>query len=200
MKIRTLDQLHEAIDAEMAWRKRELTAIKANVFKSRSFAQETALRSGIALLYAHWEGSVKNIATFYLQYVSNLSLPYCKLKLNFLAISVKSEIDKFRSTNKASLQTDIVSLVHTRQNEKSRIPQSNIIRANSNLNSTTFSEIMASIGLCCSFYEPSYTLIDDVLLNMRNKIAHGGKLDYLSLDEERYNEIHEKIFIIIRGC
>jgi len=81
--------------------------------------------------------------------------------------------------------------------ESSRIPYENIISTSSNLNSNVFKEIMAIIGLDASEYESSYTLIDDILLNMRNRIAHGEKLEEISLDEERFIEIHEKIITLI---
>ena len=38
MKIRTINDLQDAIDAEMAWRKHELSAIRANVDGARNFA------------------------------------------------------------------------------------------------------------------------------------------------------------------
>lgn len=76
MKIRTLNDLQDMIDAEMAWRKKELYALKSNIQSSRAFAKETALRSGIALLYAHWEGAIKNIAYYYLIFVSYQKIPY----------------------------------------------------------------------------------------------------------------------------
>lgn len=197
MKIRTIDELQDAIDREMAWRKRELTAIKANISQARLFAKDTALRSGIALLYAHWEGSIKNIASYYLSYVSNLSLPYNKLKRNFLAVSIKERLKQFEETGKATLQTCIINEIFDGLDKRSCIPQEGIINTNSNLNSQIFMEIMATIGLDCAEYESSYNLLDEVLLNMRNKIAHGERIETLSLDEERYNEIHEKVLSLI---
>lgn len=193
MKIRTVDQLQDSIDGELAWRKRELIAIKANINQARSFAKETALRAGIALLYAHWEGSVKNIANYYLSYISNLFLPYNKLKSNFLAVSIKERLKQFKETDKTTLQTCIINEIFDSLDKRSCIPQDGIIKTNSNLNSQIFIEIMATIGLDCAQYESSYNLLDEVLLNMRNKIAHGERIETLSLDEERYNEIHEKI-------
>lgn len=197
MKIRTEEELQDAIDSELAWRKKELAAIKANVYSARSFAKNTALRSGIALLYAHWEGAIKNLAYLYLVYVSNLKIPYDRLKPNFLAISLKNDLKQFEETNKATLQTEIVNKLLSRYTQSSRIPTENIISANSNLNSTIFTEIMAVIGLSTEEYEGDYVLIDEVLLEMRNKIAHGEKLDLISLDEERFNEIYSKIFKLI---
>lgn len=197
MKIRTINELQDAIDREMAWRKRELFAIKANISQARSFAKDTALRSGITLLYAHWEGSVKNISSYYLSYVSNLCLPYNKLKNNFLAISIKERLKQFEETGKTTLQTSIINEIFESLDKKSSIPQEGIIKTNSNLNSQIFMEIMATIGLNSAQYESSYNLLDEVLLNMRNKIAHGERIESLSLDEKRYNEIHEKILFLM---
>lgn len=197
MRVRTIDELQDAIDGEMAWRKRELMAIKANISQAKSFARDTALRSGIALLYAHWEGSVKNIASYYLSYVSYLSLPYNKLKNNFLAISIKERLKQFEETGKTTLQTCIINEIFDSLEKKSCIPQEGIIKTNSNLNSQIFIEIMATIGLESTQYESSYNLLDEVLLNMRNKIAHGERIESLSLDEERYNEIHDKILLLM---
>ena len=56
---------------------------------------------------------------------------------------------------------------------------------------------MSAIGLPTDEYEKDYVLIDEVLLKMRNKIAHGDNLESLSLDEDRFNEIYSKIFRLI---
>lgn len=64
MKIRTIDELQDYVDKEMSWRRKELSAIKSNIFVAKEFAKNTALRSGIAILYAHWEGMIKNSRIF----------------------------------------------------------------------------------------------------------------------------------------
>lgn len=198
MKIRTLINLQDAIDAEMGWRKRELSAIRSNVAEARSFAKDTAIRAGIALLYAHWEGSVKNIATYYLEYVAMLGLPYGQLKPNFLAISLKNELKTFEESNKTTIHTTIVTDIIQSCSIKSKIPVEGIVKTNSNLNSEIFTEIMATIGLNCAAYESSYKLIDTILLEKRNRIAHGERLETIGMDEERYFEIHEKMFGLIQ--
>lgn len=193
MKIRTVEELQDAVDKDMAWRKHELSAIRAAVLSSRKSAKDTAIRSGIALLYAHWEGAIKNIATYYLSYVSTLALPYGRLKPNFLAIASKNGLAEFEATNKTSLHTALIISIIQSQGERSRIPVDGIIKTNSNLNSMVFAEIMATIGLDSSEYEGAYKLIDTVLLDKRNRIAHGEQLEMLDLDEARYIEIHDKI-------
>ncbi len=198
MKIRTLNDLQDVIDAEMAWRKRELSAIRSTVAEARNFAKDTAIRAGIALLYAHWEGAIKNIATYYLEYVAMLGLPYGQLKPNFLAITLKNELKTFEVSNKTTIHTTIVTDIIHSCDIKSKIPVEGIVKTNSNLNSEIFMEIMATIGLDCADYESSYKLIDTILLEKRNKIAHGERLETIGMDEERYFEIHEKVFALIQ--
>ena len=198
MKIRTLNDLQDVIDAEMAWRKRELSAVRSNIVEARSFAKDTAIRAGIALLYAHWEGAIKNIATYYLEYVAMLGLPYGQLKPNFLAITLKNDLKSFDLSNKTTIHTAIVAEIIQSCSVKSKIPVEGIVKTNSNLNSEIFIEIMATIGLDCTNYESSYKLIDAVLLEKRNKIAHGERLETIGMDEERYFEIHEKVFALIQ--
>ena len=72
MKIRNLNELEEKIDVELAWRKKELTSIKIDVDESEKKGQSEqskAIRIGIIMLYAHWEGAIKSVAEFYLAYV-----------------------------------------------------------------------------------------------------------------------------------
>lgn len=198
MKIRTVNDFQDIIDSEMAWRKRELSAIRSNVASARKFAKDTAIRAGIALLYAHWEGAVKNIATYYLEYVSVLGISYGNLKPNFLAIALKNELKSFEESNKTTIHTTIVTDIINKQDIKSKISVEGIIKTNSNLNSDIFVEIMATIGLPCTDYESSYKLIDTVLLKKRNMIAHGERLEILDLDETRYYEIHDKILGLLQ--
>lgn len=77
--------------------------------------------------------------------------------------------------------------------QKANIPYEDIIKTKSNLNSSIFKEIMETIGLDYSQYEGNFKLLDEVLLKMRNEIAHGEKPEYMDLDEERFNEIYDKI-------
>lgn len=193
MKIRTIDELQDYIDKEHSWRRKELTAIKSNIFVSRSFAKNTALRSGIALLYAHWEGMIKNVATAYLSYVSAQKLYYRDLKNNFWSIVFKNNLEAFDDTRKSSKHNRIVRNIRNMGDQKANIPYEDIIKTKSNLNSSIFKEIMETIGLDYSQYEGNFKLLDEVLLKMRNEIAHGEKPEYMDLDEERFNEIYDKI-------
>jgi len=193
MKLRTEEEFQDAVDKETAWRKKELSALKANIAVAKKMAKNTALRSGIALLYAHWEGLVKNIASYYLCYVAMQNLKYGELKDNFLALSIKDALKQFEETKKASIHNRIIKCVKDKENEKAEIPYKNIISTNSNLNSQIFIEIMETIGLDYAQYETSFNLLDEVLLKMRNEIAHGERVESIALDEKRFDEIYEVI-------
>jgi hypothetical protein len=58
------------------------------------------------------------------------------------------------------------------------------INTESNLSSKVFDNILTSVGFSSSSYEARYNLIDQSLLERRNKIAHGEFLD-INADEWR---------------
>lgn len=193
MKIRTEEEFQDYLDKETSWRKKELTAVKANIASSRKFAKNTALRSGVALLYAHWEGMIKNVATYYLCFISYQNYNYSELKQNFMALAMKEDLKTFDTTNKASLHNKIVNDIRCNDGKKAKIPYEGIVKTGSNLKSEVFIEIMETIGLNYKEYEPDFKLLDEVLLKMRNEIAHGERLEVLSLDEDRFDELYAVI-------
>lgn len=194
MKINDLNDLNDKLDSEISWRKKELSFIKENIHLTEGFKKETMLRAGIPLLYAHWEGFIKNAATFYLCYVSGLKIKYSELTNNFLAISLKNKIDQnLIKPNKNSLHTEIINIILESMNSESSIPYKDKIDTKQNLNSQAFKEIMSVLNFDINSYELNFNLLDSKLLNMRNQIAHGHILKAISLDESTYFEIYKKI-------
>jgi MAE_28990/MAE_18760-like HEPN len=195
MKIRSLDDLERRLADDLIWRKRELADLK-NLIETRSFSpskHNAVLRSGIALLYAHWEGYIKTAANSYLEFVSRQQLTYSDLAINFVAIAMKVELNKAQSTNKATVYTEVTAFILTQANQRSCIPFEGIVSTDSNLSSTVLREITCLLGLNYSFYELKEKIIDEKLLSRRNKIAHGESLPYLSLDREEYQDLQEQI-------
>ena len=182
MKIKNLFDLEEKIDNELAWRKKELTSIKVDVESSvtkEKSEQSRAIRSGITMLYAHWEGAIKSIAEYYLIYVSGLNLKYGELKSNFLAIAMKCSLNEFEDTKKASIHNKLINDIYAKKNEISKIPCKNIIKTDSNLKMDIFKEITATIGIDDNPYMLKKMLVDNRLLGNRNKIAHGERIEML---------------------
>ena len=202
MKIKNLNDLEEKIDNELAWRKKELTSIRVDVESSEikeKSEQSRAIRSGIAMLYAHWEGAIKSIAEFYLIYVSGLNLKYGELKNNFLAIVIKNSLTEFEDTKKATIHNKLIDDIYSKKNEISQIPYKNIIKTDSNLKMDIFKEITATIGIDHNPYMLKKMLVDKRLLGNRNKIAHGERLETLDgiSNPAEYIELHKTIIELI---
>jgi hypothetical protein len=200
IKIRTLENLNQQLTDDLIWRKQELSALKA-LIEIRSFSSRkhnTLLRSGITILYAHWEGYIKNTATRYLEFVSRQDLTYNELAIEFIAIVMKDKLTSAKETNKATVFNDATKFILTQTGEKSSIPYKGIIRTKSNLSSSILREITCLLGLNYSFYQSKEKFIDEKLLNRRNLVAHGESLDYLqSLDRETYIELQEQILTMM---
>lgn len=196
MKIRSTENLIDFLDSEIAWRKRELTTIKNNVEKSRQTLELTAIRSGIVLLYAHWEGFLKIASEAYLDFVIRKGLKYNQLKSNFVAISIKQKLRDFEQTNKVTIQTQIIDFILNNHDEKAIINKENVIKTGSNLKSSNMREMMTAIGLDFTKYDTKSNLIDEQLLNYRNTIAHG---QYLEIDANGYIMLHDEIRLMIES-
>ena len=194
--ISDVDGLNAKLDKDLAWRKKELIDLRQNIMLSSGETKTTMLRCGIPIIYAHWEGFVKNSLSYYLEHVSKQNIPFVNLKRNFLGVKLKEEIDKFCGTGKTknSLHTKTVELVlENMENGTSTIPYKNQIDTKSNLNSALFKDLMNLVGVDYSEFETSFNMIDEQLLNMRNKIAHGRVLKSIALDENTYTVINDRV-------
>jgi hypothetical protein len=75
MKIKTIEELQQKLDEDFGWRRKELTYIYTNVKSSAPLLLKTNTRIGVVMLYAHWEGFIKNGAEAYLIYVASIATP-----------------------------------------------------------------------------------------------------------------------------
>ncbi len=190
--IRTLEQLSDSLAADLIWRKKELTDLKSLIENARSSSskEKTLLRSGITILYAHWEGFIKTAASSYLEYIAMQRLRYDELSSNFVALALKNKLSQADQTNKATVFTEAIDFIRSQLDERSSVPYRDIVQTGSNLSSSIFREITCILGLDYSFYETKQILIDEKLLARRNNIAHGN---YLSLDKDDYLELHSQV-------
>ncbi len=191
-KIRTPDQLNEMLHDAITWRKAELRDIKSLIQTSTfsSSKLNCLLRSGVALLYAHWEGFVKESGTAYLEFVSMQGLKYDELAPNFIALAMKARLNEAGQTNKAIIHNEIVKFFLLELSTKSHISYDNAISTESNLSSKVLENIIYILGLDYSHYRTKAELIDEKLLKNRNHIAHGK---HLIIDKSEFMEIFEEI-------
>lgn len=179
-KVRTLEHLQQFLDDELAWRKKELAIIKSLVpAKPSSKAPATEIencyvRSGIALLYAHWEGFVKAAGKLYLEYIASQKLTYMELTSNFVAIAAKKHLSNFGFSNKVADHIKVTDFFLSGLTEKCNGFAE--IETKSNLSAEVLKEILAALGLDYRDYETKANHIESLRSN-RNHIAHGKFLE-----------------------
>jgi len=191
MSIRTAEELSDRLATDLAWRKKELSEMKSLIeAKNVSDQRHKALvRSGVCILYSHWEGFVKLAANSYLEYVISKKLTYQKLSSNFLALAMKEKLKEAKETNKPSLYIPVCEFFLSELNQRCILPK-DVISTASNLSSEILKEITYILGIDFSIYSTKSVLIDTKLLKTRNEIAHGN---YLVFDREEYLELHREI-------
>jgi len=193
MKIRTAEELSDKLASDLAWRKRELSEMKS-LIESKTVSNQrhnTLLRSGVCILYSHWEGFVKLAASSYLEYVRAKKLNYNQLSSNFLALAMKSKLREINETNKSSLYIPVCNFFLSELNQRCILPEpKDAISTASNLSSEILKEITYILGIDFSLYSTKTVLIDISLLKTRNEIAHGS---YLILDRDEYIDLHTEV-------
>lgn len=195
MKIRTAAQLLEHLDADMAWRLKEVHELRSAVQGAKGKNVDAHIRAGVAMLYAHWEGFIKGAANAYVTYLAFRADKMQDMQPCFVALSLKSKLIGATESGKADMAVSAVAALLDEMDKPIRLPSSEAISAQSNLSSTVFQNITRWIGIDASQYSSRFALIDKTLLETRNSIAHG---DYLVIDAPRFEGLVTEILEILR--
>jgi hypothetical protein len=193
--IRTSDELLDRIAEQLVWRRRELTDMRALVQQSiGQLRSRVVVRAGVALLYAHWEGFVKSVASYYLEYVASKRVPYRRLAPNFVALALRNRFQELGASEKISGANALAEFFCSSLDTQSRLPYKNMIDTKSNLSSKVLQDILASLGLDQAQFATRLHFIDSNLVKPRNHIAHG---EALSLSVEEYLSLHDDVLALI---
>lgn len=193
MSIRAEEQLSDRLATDLAWRKKELSAMKSLIEAKNVSDQrhKVLVRSGVCILYSHWEGFVKLAANSYLEYVISKKLTYQELSSNFLALAMKEKLKEAKETHKPSLYIPVCEFFLSELNKRCLLPKpKDVISTASNLSSEILKEITYILGIDFSIYSTKSVLIDTKLLKTRNEIAHGEDSVF---DRAEYLEVHREI-------
>ncbi len=194
-KIRTVAQLQDALDTEMGWRIKEISDFKLAA-KQQTTGSSTFVRAGIALLYAHWEGFIKSASEDYLNFVGNQGHIYRDLKTCFAVFGLKGRLAVLSSSRKAKVNVETLDFLLLEMGRPAKMSMSSAIDTESNLTSTVFSNIAASLDISTLPYETKFNLIDESLVNRRNKVAHG---EYLDLSRDKFIVLSDEVLQMMRN-
>lgn len=196
MKIRSISQLQDALDGGLAWRIKEIAALKISVeSKTLSIAQATLIRAGIPLLYAHWEGFIKQASQDYLEFVANQRLRYSELSSCFVVFGAKKHLAHVVESRRAAVNIAAVDFFRNCADVRADLILSNAINTKANLSSDVFFEIALSLGVDPTPYDAYFNLINESLLSRRNKIAHG---EYLDLGANDFRGLADEVIKLLR--
>lgn len=195
MTIRSVDELGSYLIEELKWRTAELDTWERLAKSCRPHEQIGVLRAGVALLYAHWEGYVKEATRAYLEYVSRQGLCVGDLRDELAAVALRTMLGSGEQSKKSSDHTSIVSALRAETRRKANISYDrSTIRTRSNLTFDVFEDIMHSVGCDSSRHELQKGLITNRLVKNRNDIAHGR---LLLIDFEDWLEWRRRVVNIL---
>lgn len=191
---RTLSELHDNIDEDYIWRIKELDDFKGVLNKAAPEIQKSLIRSGITLLYAHWEGFVKNAADHYYNYVSLRKLSHRELKENYVALCLRKAINELLDTKKIVIQTKSMEFLINEIDKRAQFPADLPLRT-SNLNYDVFEDFCLILGLSTTHFELKKQFINKKLVENRNIIAHGK---HHMVDITTFNDIYNITLELLR--
>lgn len=193
--IRTTDELIEKIGSDLIWRRKELSELKGLVQETQGqIRSRVVIRSSVALLYAHWEGFVKKVSVYYLEFVSSHRLPYGRLASNFVALALKAKFNELAASEKISGANLLADFFCTSLNKQSNVPYKGAVDTKSNLSSKVLQDILSSLGISHSNFSTRMNFIDSNLVNPRNHIAHG---EHFELSASDYMELHDAVMSLL---
>lgn len=177
MPIRTIDELADRLDEGLAWRRIELQALKAAITDAERQSPGSPLsralaRSGLAMLYAHWEGYVKDSCTAYVEFIAKRRIRCDELSDGLLRAVLES-LSKRAITGDEEALLALVDAIRRPADARARIPKATMVDTKSNLRFKVLSDILIRIGFSADTFSTKDKLIDVSLCDRRNSIAHG---------------------------
>jgi MAE_28990/MAE_18760-like HEPN len=183
----TSEQLLEALDAELSWRRKEISFVMGSATGRPTHERDSLYRAAWLLIYAHWEGYIKFACETYLRFVALRGLKYGDIQVGFRAIQETGFIKTISNAAETRKRfSENVELIY--KFEDKRFKFKNIkVSTKSNLNFDVLGdleEIVGGLRFCENVNQP---LLDENLLRIRNTIAHGNyeKIDLAALTDMR---------------
>jgi hypothetical protein len=178
MTVRTIAELQNALDDNLSWRRIELAAMTTEIEGTERAASGTPLaralaRSGIALLYAHWEGYTKDACQHYVDFVTKRRLKYGGLSDGFVLTALRKILRRALKGDPGAEADDLLEAVRRPGMARARIPRKTAVNTKSNLRPEVLVEILYLVGLSSQETSTKKNLIDRSLCEARNEIAHG---------------------------
>lgn len=174
MKIKTIENLEDALDKHLAWRKQEMLNLKTLIDRGDD-ARIMLIRAGMALLCAHFEGFIKDASYDYLSFVANQNICYKDLQEVFSIWKIHSLIEECAKSSKYSVQARVLEKYNALSSEPFSINKKSMINTHSNPSTEVLKELLLTLGVETDIFRTKANYIDSSLLANRHSIVHGER-------------------------
>jgi len=177
------EDLSAIFDADLIWRRKELSDMKVSVKSADDHAKPALLRAMIAMSYAHWEGYIRTCANRYFEHLTLRKKPFSEFERQVYVNSVLGRIASLTGVRigveeRCRLVNEILDGMAGRFSYLNQ----ELIDTRSNLNTDVIKDICRICGVNWDYFEERRTFIDVILLKRRNAIAHGQQ-EFIRADE-----------------
>lgn len=177
MAVRTINELQDALDSTLSWRRVELSALKGMIEQYESRHQSlpagrSLRRAGVAMLYAHWEGFTKECLQAYVDFLVRRRPKLAELNDGLLQTALLHALRRADSGDDAAKQA-LIEAIRRGGDVRSQLPKAQMVNTQSNLRSAVLMRLLEDFGLDAAAFELREQLIDRRLCDIRNSIAHG---------------------------
>jgi MAE_28990/MAE_18760-like HEPN len=195
-QVRTTAEFSSTITADLTWRIREISDLRAAVRRIDEEFRRSLLRASVPLVYAHWEGHVSVVAKSYLEFLALRRPRYSTLKPSFRLNEFFGTFKRMSGSqlNHQQIIEFVERVVRCGDLQFRRIDE-DIISTKSNLNSHVLKELCLYLSIDCASFEDDYDFIDKILLYRRNNIAHG---ECIHVDAQMLEEMSNRVIKMMR--
>lgn len=180
MAAHTDDEFEQALVDDFGWRRLELAHLKkllsdAERRSASSPATRGLSRAMVAMCYAHWEGYSKNALDHYARLVTRRR-PRISEARDGLAVEHAIRLLKRISSGDAHAKEVLATALRGGSDERINLDRSILSDTKSNLRFDTLQGLFARGCIPIDDFELKANLIDKLLCDRRNDVAHGRAL------------------------
>jgi hypothetical protein len=179
----TEHDLSSIFDADLIWRRKELSDMKAAIKTADAPSKPALLRAIIAMSYAHWEGYVRTCANRYFEHLTLRKKPFVEFERQIYVNSILGKLDALHH-GRVSLeeQCKLINDILDGGNGRFSYVNPDLVDTRYNLSTDVIKDICLICGVDSNHFEQNRTFLDVLLLKRRNAIAHGQQ-EYIQTDE-----------------
>jgi hypothetical protein len=170
----TEKDLSNQFDADLIWRRKELSDIKLAISNADKYSKSVLLRALITVVYAHWEGYVRTCANRYFEHLALRKKRFIDLERQVYVNVFLAKLNAL-SQSKVGIEARCQLINELLDGTGGRFSYINpdLIDTRSNLNADVIKDICVICAADGSHFESRRSFIDFMIVKRRNAIAHG---------------------------